>query len=70
MIGLSAAVRGIIANSAPILCLDTCSLLDLVRDPMRPKFDRRHAESALRLITRVESVPSTLTIVLTQQVVD
>ncbi len=69
MIGLTDAARRIVAVAAPILCIDTSSLLDLARDPLRPKFDARHAGAALQLIARAESKPATLTIVLTEQVI-
>jgi PIN domain-containing protein len=69
MIDVTAAVRQVVANNAPVLCIDTCSLLDLTRDPMRPKFGRKHVEAALHLIGRVEAIPATLTIILTEQVI-
>ena len=69
MIGVAAAVRRIVAATSPVLCIDTCSLLDLVRDPTRSKFERRHADAALHLVARAEAKPATLTIVLTEQVI-
>jgi hypothetical protein len=70
MIGVTAAIRRIIASNVPVFCIDTCSLLDLSRDPTRPKFEKRHVEAALHLIARAEARPATLTIVLAQQVVE
>jgi hypothetical protein len=68
MIGLAKAIRRIIAVNAPLLCIDTCSILDLIRDPTRGKFTRQHAESALHLIARAEEKPPSVTIILAEQV--
>src|SRR5271165_3352009 len=68
MIGLAAAVRRVIAANSPLLCIDTSSILDLIRDPTRGKFSRKHAEDALHLIARAEERPPSLTIILVEQV--
>jgi hypothetical protein len=70
MIGLTAAARRLVAATSPVLCIDTCSLLDLIRDPTRSKFERRHADAALHLVARAETRPATLMIVLTEQVIN
>lgn len=68
MIGLTEAVRRAVAANAPMLCIDTCSILDLIRDPTRGKFSRQHAEAALHLIARAEERPPSVTIILAEQV--
>lgn len=68
MIGVAEAVRRIVAANAPLLCIDTCSILDLLRDPTRGGFNRQHAQAALHLINRSEEKPPSLTIVLAEQV--
>jgi hypothetical protein len=68
VIGFTAAVRRIVSANAPVICVDTCSLLDLTRDPIRGKFMRQHAEAALHLVARAEQRPASVTIVLAEQV--
>ncbi|WP_439395189.1 hypothetical protein ACRQ5Q_39455 [Bradyrhizobium sp. PMVTL-01] len=67
MISTARAVREIAAAPAPVLLCDTCSLLDLIREP-RDGFTRGHVEAALRLVARAEAKPRELWIVLTAQV--
>ncbi|MCC6630165.1 MAG: hypothetical protein IT340_22525 [Chloroflexi bacterium] len=69
MITVDEAVGRIGAAAAPVLCLDTCALLDVLRDPRRDGFDGRHARAALELLARAEASPPTLTGVLAGQVV-
>ena len=55
-----------IASSTPILCLDTCALLDLMRDPTRKgRFTSDHATAAISLLTHAAA--SGLMIILTKQ---
>jgi hypothetical protein len=45
----------IAALESPVLCLDTCTVLDLMRDPTRDTVIRAHeAQAALDLLTAVE----------------
>lgn len=42
-------------NEPPILCLDTCSILDLLRDPSRRKVKLQEHSASLDLLTVAES---------------
>jgi hypothetical protein len=39
-----------LASDKPILCADTCSILDILRDPTRETFGAKDAEAALALV--------------------
>ncbi|CAE6694564.1 hypothetical protein R69619_00414 [Paraburkholderia nemoris] len=41
--------------NAPVLCLDTCSLIDVLRDPVRPTQIPGEASAALSLLTKLEN---------------
>jgi hypothetical protein len=64
MISTAEMIRRITAAAAPVLLCDTCSLLDLVREP-REGFTKDHLDAALRLVGRTEA--GTLWIVVTDQ---
>jgi len=68
MIDAAEAVRRITATGAPVLCLDTCALLDLMRDPTRDKFGGGHAAAGLALLARAEMTPPTLSLIIAEQV--
>ena len=42
------------AANVPILCLDTCSILDIVRDPTRDTARDHEAHAALQLVEAME----------------
>ena len=44
----------IVENRIPVLCLDTCSLLDVLRCPNRPKFQDTQHNAALQLLLHAE----------------
>ena len=52
------AVATIKANPAPVICLDTCVLLDIVRAPLRDT--AAAVQAALDLVTGVQRVPPTV----------
>lgn len=68
MMDAAEIVRRVVAAGAPVLCLDSCALLDLMRDPSRDKFNGAHALAALHLLDRAEATPQALSIVIAQQV--
>ena len=47
--------RYLIRNDVPILCLDTCSVLDVLRDPTRHDVRRHHQEASLALLELAEA---------------
>src|SRR6266508_2233001 len=47
----------------PVLCLDTCAVLDVVRDPTRKKFGGAQVRAAMELLSWVESAPRGLSLV-------
>src|SRR5260370_34701981 len=50
-----ADIARIVALGRPVLCLDTCTVLDLMRDPTRDSSIRAHeAQAALDLLTAAE----------------
>lgn len=70
MISSAELVRRIIAAPAPVLLPDTCSLLDLLRDPTRDSFSSDQVGAALRLLNNAETRPRTLWIPIASQVMD
>ncbi|MBS0576436.1 MAG: DUF4935 domain-containing protein [Proteobacteria bacterium] len=48
-------VQQLVEQGQPVLCLDTCSLLDLLRDPTREKTYATDLEHAMGLLERIES---------------
>ncbi len=68
MIDVAEAVRRVVVAGAPVLCLDTSALLDLMRDPTREKFSGAHASAALYLLARAEASPPALSLLLAEQV--
>ena len=48
-------VRGVICNDVPVLCLDTCSVLDILRDPTRRDVRRHDQAASLELLELAES---------------
>ena len=47
--------RSLIRNEVPILCLDTCSVLDILRDPTRHNVRHHDQEASLELLELTES---------------
>lgn len=60
-------MAAIMAAGAPILCVDTCSLLDIVRDPRRESIRPHEARSAHEIVGAAEA--GRLTILIAPQVV-
>lgn len=56
------------ALCVPVLFIDTCSLLDIVRAPVREQVGAHDIAAVHTLLDRVEAQPSRLTIVLNEQV--
>ena len=69
MLPLRSATQKLIFVGAPLLVPDTCSLLDIIRDPTREKFGRSQIEAALTLLSKAEQCSPELSVVITQQVV-
>lgn len=61
-------VAKIVAIGTPILFLDTCSLLDIVRAPVRQQVSIQDIEAMHMLLTRAEATPSELSIIVDEQV--
>jgi PIN domain len=68
MMSSAEAVRRIMTAQAPVLLPDTCSLLDLMRDPRREAFSAEQVLVARRLLIRAESRPRTLWLPIADQV--
>lgn len=49
------AANAIAAVGVPVLCIDTCSIYDLMRDPTRDTMRVDHRESGLALLTAAEA---------------
>ena len=69
MISVEQAVGQILAADTPVLCLDTCSMLDLIRAPARDT-GVSSIEAAVFLLKKAEANPKEVTIVIMQQVSD
>ncbi|WP_419900253.1 PIN domain-containing protein [Roseomonas sp. USHLN139] len=67
-IDLAGAVLAMAGRGGPILIPDTCSLLDILRAPIRPQFHKNDMDAVARLLTLTEAVESGATLVLTGQV--
>lgn len=50
-----ADVASIVASGGPVLCFDTCTALDLMRDPTRETVKAHERRAALDLLTTVET---------------
>ena len=48
-------LAGILALSSPILCMDTCSILDFMRDPTRDEVQTHERFAAVTLLLAVET---------------
>jgi hypothetical protein len=68
MMSSAEAFRRIMTAQAPVLLLDTCSLLDLMRDPTRETLTAEQVEAAHRLLIKAESRPPKLWIPIVSQV--
>ena len=55
MISPDEAAAQLLAGEKPVVFVDTCSLLDLVRPPTREKFSADHAAAAVHLIEQAEA---------------
>lgn len=61
------AVTRISPIGSPVLCLDACAILDIVRDPTREKFGTAHARAALELLGWAESRPPALALLVNEE---
>ncbi|SAL18751.1 hypothetical protein AWB64_01291 [Caballeronia sordidicola] len=50
----AAYIDSTVASGVPVLCADTCSILDIMRDPTRDSVRPTDVEAALRLIDAME----------------
>jgi hypothetical protein len=46
--------KAIVARGAPVLCIDTCSLLDIMRDPTRDEMKPHERKAAIDLLDPLE----------------
>jgi hypothetical protein len=63
-------VSRILAAGLPVLCLDTCSILDILRDPTRDTASSMDLAVALELLARVEQQDSLVVLVCDQVLVE
>jgi hypothetical protein len=68
MMPLSDAVDLIVRSALPLLLPDTCSLLDLMRDPAREDIHPANAKAAQRLLRQAAESPVNLSLCLPEQV--
>src|SRR5262249_4795001 len=68
MFSTAKAARRISEAPAPALLLDTCALLDLMRDPTRENFSRGQIEASKRLLILAKSRPRLLWLPIVAQV--
>jgi hypothetical protein len=61
-------ITQIVASGKPVLCIDTCSLLDVMRDVTRETVLAANAESGLELLAAAEDVSLRLWVLIAQQV--
>ena len=55
MPSIADAVAQISAAGLPVLLIDTCSLVDVIREPLRPDELRGCVEAALELLRQLQS---------------
>src|ERR1700675_36015 len=68
MMPLSDAADLIMRSALPLLLPDTCSLLDLMRDPARGDIHPANAKAAQRLLKQATESPTSLSLCLPEQV--
>lgn len=64
------AIEQILQNNAPVLCLDTCALLDIMRDPTRMTFSQQNMRAALNILDKAEENPAAHTVLISNQVLE
>jgi hypothetical protein len=62
----AADIASIVALGAPVLCLDTCTILDVMRDPTRETARTHERLAALELLSAIETGPSLVGLVADQ----
>src|SRR5262245_28076014 len=67
MTTLADAVARIVANQAPVLCMDACVVLDFYRAPARD-FAAGHLEAGVFLLEKAEQQDPELNVILMEQV--
>ncbi|SDD30403.1 hypothetical protein SAMN05216345_107358 [Cupriavidus sp. YR651] len=60
-------IERIVGLNVPVLCLDTCTVLDIMRDPTRDTSTVARSKSAIRLLEAVE-VESSVSLLIGEQV--
>jgi hypothetical protein len=68
MMQLSDAADRMIGVALPLLLPDTCSLLDLMRDPARDDIRPANAKAAQRILKRATKIPASLLLSFPEQV--
>ena len=66
MAASTADVAGLVALGLPILCFDTCTILDIMRDPTRDTVRAHDQRAALDLLTAMETGPRLIGIIADQ----
>jgi len=64
MLTTAESVERICARAKPLLCLDACAVLDILRNPTRDKFSGGHARAATELLGWAESTPPKLSLLM------
>lgn len=60
-------VGRVCAIERPVIFVDACSLLDVVRDPTREKFSGGHLAAAQEVLVWAEGKPASVSVLLTEQ---
>ena len=68
VIAVKNSIEAIIAANGPVLLLDTCSLLDLVRAPIRKEVGIQDISAAHELLDRAQPNPAQISILIDEQV--
>lgn len=67
MVVQAADLRLVATRGTPVLCVDTCSILDIIRDITRDTAQLADAKAALSLLTAAQTA-TTLTVLIAEQV--
>src|SRR5437870_4787250 len=70
MLTTAQAIARILTRQQPLLCLDACAVLDVVRDPTRERFGVAHAKASVELVALAEERLPRLSLLLSQQARD
>lgn len=61
-------IEALVTLGAPVLCVDTCAVLDILRDVTRETARAADAQAALALLRQAEARPSGLIVLMAEQV--